>query len=710
MTLSKLDSRAIGPGAVALALTRTELKTLHSTVETIFLMEAGREGIFKWTAGNFSTHIAADTAEGVYVKATAIAATVGAWVRQGVNQTIVAEWFGAIGYTQARLEELDGAAQVDTDAAANDVAWAAALSVAKFLGGKDVLGAAQFYVRTATRAIGEGCGVEGGGVGNWEPIFPTRPKTWEGTTHLMKGSVPGARTISGITSQEHGGGWRPDPDSPGDYFKLFSAYNADATGTTPATQKSFSAGFTNETNARYLRMRNFRVANWSGQNGIEGHSDTGSIALGNDCDFGILLVNCEYANVENVQGVGDFREAGRGFFIDNTTSSHGERNNFQNCKWQGRVGSMFRAPDRWLITTPPTWSGSAGTVTIRFTSESYWGTTGTFRDEDGVNYTYTGVTHAGADAAFVFTGVTPNPTNATEVRHPSTGVANTQAVNDVSYGLDHVSGLPAASLGLADSKAIEVSGERLRGLKFINAKWHTGEPVIRHFHDCSDLSTISCQPEGGGHLIASPVRSSQSWAAAPLGDTRGLVELDDDGTAEQDARLFTPRNPFVQSLMLSPRTELDSNFRLRPFGTGNSVLIEAPDGTDFFDCEEKTWAPGWGFVTVTHTVQDGRYIQIGKLVYFAIELAWTGLDTADTTVLTISLPVVADLDKPVSGQILERTSTGINMSTLTRPYLDLSTGGGLSVTHNRTSRVAYNTASIMAAAGILSVIGTYWAA
>ncbi|RVH87734.1 hypothetical protein CN204_04165 [Sinorhizobium meliloti] len=74
---------------------RTELKAADtSKLSLLYLKEAGREGVFKWTTGNFSTEIAADTLEGVYVKANAIVASAGAWVRQHDGELPV-EWFGA---------------------------------------------------------------------------------------------------------------------------------------------------------------------------------------------------------------------------------------------------------------------------------------------------------------------------------------------------------------------------------------------------------------------------------------------------------------------------------------------------------------------------------------------------------------------------------------------------------------------------------------
>lgn len=77
--------------------TRTALKALDTTKDTVsILKEAGREGVFVWTAGDFSTEITADTAEGIYLKADAIASTAGAWVRfytGGMSPM----WFGAVG-------------------------------------------------------------------------------------------------------------------------------------------------------------------------------------------------------------------------------------------------------------------------------------------------------------------------------------------------------------------------------------------------------------------------------------------------------------------------------------------------------------------------------------------------------------------------------------------------------------------------------------
>lgn len=75
--------------------TITTLKALDTTsVKKAYLLDGGRRGHFVWTTGDFSSLITADTANGVYVKADAVSASVGAWVRVHDNEYL-AKWFGA---------------------------------------------------------------------------------------------------------------------------------------------------------------------------------------------------------------------------------------------------------------------------------------------------------------------------------------------------------------------------------------------------------------------------------------------------------------------------------------------------------------------------------------------------------------------------------------------------------------------------------------
>jgi hypothetical protein len=86
--------------APAYVSTRAAMKALDTTkYKAAWLMEANRGGLFVWSTGNYSTHVAADTLEGIYVKATAIAASAGCWVRVNGGWNISGfdpQWFGAV--------------------------------------------------------------------------------------------------------------------------------------------------------------------------------------------------------------------------------------------------------------------------------------------------------------------------------------------------------------------------------------------------------------------------------------------------------------------------------------------------------------------------------------------------------------------------------------------------------------------------------------
>ena len=78
-------------------VSRTALKALDTdTITTAWVTESGREGMFHFRSGNYSTQIAADTCEGIYIKATAVASSSGAWVR-AYDGAVMVSWFGATG-------------------------------------------------------------------------------------------------------------------------------------------------------------------------------------------------------------------------------------------------------------------------------------------------------------------------------------------------------------------------------------------------------------------------------------------------------------------------------------------------------------------------------------------------------------------------------------------------------------------------------------
>lgn len=144
---------------------RTVLKALDtSRHKSAYLAEVGREGGFVWRSGDYSAQIASDSLEGFYVKATAIAATAGAWVR-ALQAPANVRWFGAVG---------NGSAD---DTAPIQAALNAHVRV-KFPAGD--------YILTAPLLGKEGAIVEGDG---YTKVRLLRSGVWNGDTLTVSGDA-----------------------------------------------------------------------------------------------------------------------------------------------------------------------------------------------------------------------------------------------------------------------------------------------------------------------------------------------------------------------------------------------------------------------------------------------------------------------------------------------------------------------------------------
>lgn len=98
MVASVYDPTAVGGNVFdgQPVASRTTLKALSTaSFSAAYLKETGRAGAFVWRAGDYSSQVASDSQEAAYVKATAVAATSGAWVRQFSGEC-AAEWFGTV--------------------------------------------------------------------------------------------------------------------------------------------------------------------------------------------------------------------------------------------------------------------------------------------------------------------------------------------------------------------------------------------------------------------------------------------------------------------------------------------------------------------------------------------------------------------------------------------------------------------------------------
>ncbi|MGS0894326.1 glycosyl hydrolase family 28-related protein [Burkholderia stagnalis] len=81
---------------MVVAQTRTQIGALDpATQQAVTLVESGRGGLFVWKEGNFSSQIAADSQQGIYVPSS-VDPNGGAWERI-FDGPVSVKWFGALG-------------------------------------------------------------------------------------------------------------------------------------------------------------------------------------------------------------------------------------------------------------------------------------------------------------------------------------------------------------------------------------------------------------------------------------------------------------------------------------------------------------------------------------------------------------------------------------------------------------------------------------
>ncbi|MCO6423847.1 hypothetical protein JT737_19255 [Sinorhizobium meliloti] len=633
----------------------------------------------------------------------------GSWWAPDYKQRLSVEAFGASSKTLAELVAMAGVGAAAW-AAANTVAVQTAVNFRNAFGGGFLDANGQFYALSGMGVqIKDGVHILCAGNDEWEPVY-NNPKVHQGTNWLLYGTGTKHLQFPGITSGEHGGGWRADPDAPGTYYKKWTAYNSDATGTTPATLKSFSAGFWSKDSCNN-GLYNCRIIPWNGTNGIEGY-DSGN-SLGDDWSFGWAAINGDELRRENIQTVGYFREMGYIVATTISTNSRMEKCRFIDLTSQGRAASGFFAPDRWATVgaNGPDW------FEIKASSEQYFDPAGgtPFRMSDNINRTYTSITVSGSNLRF--NGVSPAPGSAFHVRHTGRGWAGTVIRNIRNYPLFHHSGNAIETYGLQKAAAHQVSGFPMRGLVFdgknkIHCSGRTGEQALMQYWDAQDTHfTGIMQLEGGKWAFATDVSSAVAYCSAPVGETRNIRFVDSEGfddlrTAGHLDQTWFPRNAFDPALQMSPRNVLTGDLDIKSYRINKKTRLFDDQHNLFMDCREIiATTAGFSFVTVTSQTCTFTYNQMGKKVFFRLVLTWSGLDNTDTSPISVRLPVDAAATALFCATINDRKSTGINLTGADNPYVDIATVNYLGISVSNTTQLNYTS---LTAAGELHIAGFYF--
>lgn len=505
---------------------------------------------------------------------------------------LLQDWFADVENVLAH-----GASPSNT-AAANDTAFAAALAT-----GKNVYVPAGVYQLSATLTLSSGQKLFGDGVDRWLPAFPTQTKLEAVGTHLrFTGTGPTSYTVKGVTDMSLAGGQITNSDTLASHsdgtYSLTNFYNTDASGTTPATQKAFSAAIAVDEFAENWGIRDLRI--YPSHNGLTDYNNTGLDTLSDDWDVGLFVPNAQSGLVENVQIVGYWRIAAYAQIVSTvgdpgSSAPRGEQNTFRHCLFQGFRGVLIRGPDVYRVTAVTT-----TTVEIPWTSSNPFPTSGTFRT-GGANYTYTGTSQA--TDKLTFTGVSPDPSGAgvspgDELRAEtgSFGVSSTSFYDSDIWGLEHSSGKASShnNIGLGVSACLEMSGEPLRGVRFIECSIRTGvEEIVAFLHDVRDVRFIGGHSEGGANAsryIATPLAgrgtypAGNSWGVSFIGhlvsddiDLQPFVNPSSEVTTRFPSGGFWSPRELTDTRNTFP-ANVNKDVIIRQF-TGQSIYFEKDDGT-----------------------------------------------------------------------------------------------------------------------------------
>ncbi|WP_028003187.1 tail fiber domain-containing protein [Sinorhizobium meliloti] len=475
--------------------TRAALKAINTVTHTAaYLREAGREGQFIWKTGDYSARIAADPLEGIYIKADAIAATAGAWVRQGgwALQGGYAEWFGAV----ADYNEADGSG-TDNDAAIN-----AALSLLPrvYLAGG--------YYRIANTVNGPrynalvyANGAQSMPVGD-DTYFTTNSRAC-----LVPRNLPRTHTINSMITQcELSGGLLANPSAAESYtassagrlanYRIMDFTNQNASGATRATQRAVSIAVKG---ARGFMMDgvSIRTTRANG-NFVSQAADTD---FGNQCDIGFLGENAFFGTLKNAIITWGFRDSAVLLITDDVTGDspdyHPQTDRFfiDNCFIEGHCSLAVRGPDAVRISAV-----SATEIRVKWFKSHRFASTGSV-EADGANYTYSSLTYDAGTQELVFGGLSANPVTGgvavgetlyrtEDVRTFGTGGVSVN--NSFIRSISHPSLKPTTDGFYTDffpmsGRNIELSGLGVRGIHFNNCYIHGREDISFFANDATDI-------------------------------------------------------------------------------------------------------------------------------------------------------------------------------------------------------------------------------
>lgn len=463
------------------------------------------------------------------------------------------------------------------------------------------------YRCTETVYVPSGTTLQGpGSLGGWRPapFASTVSGLFDadvGLTLLFTGDGAKIHTVDFLSDGRQCGYVRDNPDRPftNNYdaeFALADFTNKDASGATRATLKEFSAcvvcGDGDEGSWHQANLKNLRVVpSCPGDDetyGVKGYGFQEEVRPWSHWDVGVWGQSTWFSQYENVQVVGYYDIRGILLTVFGTEdgpdspqldgNGYSEFTLLDKCKVQG--GISLRSGDYWPITAV-----TADTVSVEWTPSHRFETSGSLRTEDGF-FSYTGLEYDG-DSTLTFTGTsstanfTPSGGGyATAIQLTSNvGFANTTLSRSEFTDFAHMSRLHTASPEFAPYQmearaAVEMSGDPLRGIKFMNTSVFGNGEVMYHFGHARDVEFFGCYCEPKSWKLTADGASQAAGACFIAGPDADYLAA--NGVSVYSGNVTNYGQHFVGGLQMAPQ---------RPTSTTNRVsgVTDAFNTRHFFD-------------------------------------------------------------------------------------------------------------------------------
>lgn len=490
----------------------------------------------------------------------------------------------------------------------------------------------------------------------------------KGVTLLFKGAATKECFAKGVTNIKREGGVVDNAGNNNfaplnNTLELASYYEEDSNGTNGATPLPFSAGIAFKFGVTGCQFKNIQlVLNFDG---VQGYVNK-TLSLADDWDCGIYMDNNRHFVFDNVYVKGYWRKNGLLMRTGYTTAEDadgyyggGEENKFRNCTFQGWKSVGVRGIDlyRCLAATPTyielPWANNYPFDMVsdpRFSVGQF----GTYRGE------ISSMRKEG-DRLRLYTkyDVTEHVRVGDQISIPQfgNGVAGTVFQYCRFEGMFHTSDKPISDPSIVGamppSSAVEVSGARVRGVRFEGSKSQCWEEVQYFIGQSIDVVLgANARFEGGGRMVS----IDRDAGFAQNSYRVHIVNIEQDG-ADFSPDVGSKTSRFNTTGFWKPNVSgFFATHGIRVGGTDNINLIK--------EVRTGGYTPAitgqGGGVSFKSVARSAEYQKIGRMVTF--QMRYSGKATVvGNPVLVAKLPPFPVFTNPSYEAVFNVAYSGVTL-------------------------------------------------